>query len=152
MKDELVSFETAKLAREKGFIGHCRWYYNDEEEATTFWYYEGDGTGVNSLDLEQDMLPDEFLCLAPTQSLLQRWLREEGWVHISIVKACVGSDEMEYAYEIQYLPKEFWERKRHVQHLVDIESFEIGPGSYDGAWSSYEEALEEALKRALKLI
>lgn len=87
-----------------------------------------------------------------TQSILQKWVRETYWIHINITKESIGSDEKVYAYEIEYLPKEFWEAKRHVKHLVYIESFVGGMSSYDGGWDTYEEALEVALQKSLNLI
>jgi len=69
IKDELISFETAKLAKEKGF----------DLKATSGMYmcmgiYEGKiGTSIDC----------HRYVVAPTQALLQRWLREKD-VHISL--------------------------------------------------------------------
>ena len=60
MKDELISFETAKLAKEKGF----RIYTNN--------VYDFKGR-LNTMSLIRSV--SESIA-APTQSLLQRWLRE----------------------------------------------------------------------------
>ena len=49
MKDEIVSFETAMLLKEKGFNEPCSYYYEDDEL---------------------------YKCTAPTQSLAQKWLRD----------------------------------------------------------------------------
>ena len=39
MKDQLVSFETAKLAKEKGFNEPCKTSYNKDKEFTDEWIY-----------------------------------------------------------------------------------------------------------------
>lgn len=66
MKEELISFKTAKLAKEKGFdIDTTQRYvfrYAEHESK----YYVG---RLTDNPLQCDIL-------APTQSLLQRWLRE----------------------------------------------------------------------------
>ena len=64
IEEQYVTFETAKLAKEKGFTGiMCnRCYGNDGQ------YYS----------FNVDNIGDEDLGLAaPTQSLLARWLREK---------------------------------------------------------------------------
>jgi len=58
-KEAYVSFETAKLLKEKGFRGDCIAYYNE------------DGRKCLSLNAELFPLP------CPTQAVACRWLREE---------------------------------------------------------------------------
>ena len=59
MKEAYVSFENAKLLREKGFRGDCIAYYND------------DGKKYLSLNAELHPLP------CPTQAVACRWMIEE---------------------------------------------------------------------------
>ena len=62
-EDDLVTYETALLAREKGFDIDCGWKLRKLDDGT-FTH-----TNCSDLGVEQ-----------PTQSLLQRWLREvHGW-------------------------------------------------------------------------
>lgn len=74
MEDQLISFETAKLAKEKGFNlwtsckAHFPLYLKGEIEYRDFIRNIGEP-------------------LAPTQSLLQRWLREEFDYHASVRRA-----------------------------------------------------------------
>ena len=70
MEEQLISFETAKLAKEKGFIPSdgitCKSYLQDGRVGyQTIW----------DLDLKYTCLEDHII--AVTQSLLQKWLREK---------------------------------------------------------------------------
>lgn len=79
-------------------------------------------------------------------------LHKKHGIWISVVVVVVGSDEWEYGYIITYLPKEFEDKKRRSIHLVRIESFQEGIGSYSGAWSTPNEAYSEAIKYCLNKI
>ena len=59
--EDYVSFETAKLLKEKGFITPCNWLYCRDG---TFWHR-------NSV-WDKEMFP------APTQQMAMKWLREKG--------------------------------------------------------------------------
>lgn len=77
MEDEIVSFETAMLLKEKGFNEPCSYYYEDNE-LYKLYYYQGNGTGFvrNSSPINDRLSCEEMQCTAPTQSLAQKWLRE----------------------------------------------------------------------------
>jgi hypothetical protein len=64
MEDQLISFETAKLAKKHGFE------LSMEQRKTTMFYASNGRLCDKVYDFDD-------VCLAPTQSLLQRWLREE---------------------------------------------------------------------------
>lgn len=70
MQDQLILLKTAKLAEEKGFDIACPYGYNhhdlivSEEEVGTLGYL-----------IAWD---------APTQNMLQKWLREKHLIHITI--------------------------------------------------------------------
>ena len=79
MKEQLISFETAKLAKEKGFIPSegitCKSYLQDGRVGyQTIW----------DLDLKHACLEDHII--AVTQSLLQKWLREVHNIHLIAYK------------------------------------------------------------------
>lgn len=94
MEETLITFETAKLAKEKG----CDWI----------------------------LLNNGFPF--PSQSLLQKWLREEKKIRIFVVDVdCADWDEPKYAYFIN------------------------GDGT-ELDFDTYELSLEHALQEALKLI
>lgn len=138
MKEQLISFETAKLAKEKGFwIASYKCYnktgfLNDtcNDEAVSFKY-------------DYRTLPSNDKYLAPTQSLLQAWLREE---HNIIVNLIPYEDEIpECEGDIR---QTLWEDEtidcREIPWLRDITTHTY--------YHSYEEALENALVEGLKLI
>lgn len=62
--DEIVTYEVAKVAKEMGFNEKCNFYYQ-KGVISTDGCFNRYNKGV------------EYICSAPTQSLLQRWLREE---------------------------------------------------------------------------
>jgi hypothetical protein len=110
MKDELIKFETAKLSKEKGFNEDCGWLLHKDNDGS---YTNCDDLGYNQ----------------PTQSLLQRWLREVHDIHIIIESSNqVGVKHNFYNYLI-------WLR---------YESFDV--------YKTYEEALEVGLIKALELL
>ena len=81
MKDELIKFETAKLAKEKGFDFKCRNYYLLKENGINTHEgfdddYWGDNRIVNWNANVVGIKPFIGFVSASTQSLLQRWLRE----------------------------------------------------------------------------
>lgn len=133
LEDQLVSFETAKLAKEKGFesvigLGH-------QKPRGNYYNSNGELNGDCLKELKSIVKKtDEFkLISAPTQSLLQKWLRE---IHDIDVIATFYSDDVNYGYH--------WQRS-----IKGVEMFVSGNDS-DGI--SYEEALEVGLQEALKLI
>ena len=77
MEDEIVSFETAMLLKEKGFNEPCSHYYEDND-LYKLGYYHGDGTGFvrNNSPIDGRFLCEKMQCTAPTQSLAKKWLRE----------------------------------------------------------------------------
>jgi hypothetical protein len=154
MKDQLITLETAKLAKEKGFNIPVSNYINPDGvfdciKPTT---YNDDGDGHYDIDqlggtilqdynnVEIDIFEIEtYGCYfneegieenysAPTQSLLQRWLREEHNIYVEVI-ICNLLDKI-YEYEVST----------------------IGSHKLGSDFKTYEQALEEGLYEALKLI
>lgn len=126
--EEICTYEVCKLAKEKGFnVPTNRYYhiYDDVIEAQNSLEMTSDGCAVfyNSLN--------RCRCAAPTQSLLQRWLREEKGLHISIPLHKGG--EYKYFWAIDSL-----NRKKKTDDIA-----------YN-LFDTYELALEDALKYALE--
>lgn len=126
MKEQLISFKTAKLAKEKGFdipLQHTVANINQ--------LYDVDNNKIHTNSTSVDNW-NKFSTVisAPTQSLLQRWLREKHG--ISVLINCI--DENLYNYEIVY-----FNCKKNQIYGKGLRLF-------------YEEALEEGLQKALKLI
>ena len=130
MKDELIIFETAKLAKEKGFDWHILHSYRDgildldDNYAGTISEMYFNANGRNRTKFKE-------VISAPTQSLLQKWLRE---VHNIIVFVAPFKD--------------------HASDVNDrLEwNYTIYGKSIGRNLKSYEEALEIGLQEALKLI
>lgn len=133
MKEEVVTFETAKLAKKKGFYWTTSLYYNNEN---IYQYAFPHGERYNNT-YEASV----FICTCPTQSLLQRWLREVHDIHI-----VVGTYTHNGKTGLKFEQKQFgatiiceWitdEQMSDNELLFDI----------------YELALEDGLKEGLNLI
>lgn len=76
MEDQLITFETAKLARDKGI------------DITTNGYYDGVGTYCSGVYNKYALHPHFSGCY--TQSLLARWLREVHQLHVVAVSHVSG--------------------------------------------------------------
>lgn len=134
MKEQLITLKTAKLAKEKGFDYKTISYYSHPTE------YEPELTLYNINDEEEldfcnwnkmDNFPWLYYS-APTQSLLQEWLRETYNMHINISNiALINSvkNDGSYNYSI-FKPSD----KTNDKGL------------------NYKEMLESALQKALELI
>lgn len=121
----ICTYEVCKLAKEKGF-----------PQYDVDFFYEWDGLrNIHSLCnynwYRESPYPQNFSA-APTQSLLQRWLREEKKVEVYV--------------------RHFEETNKYPHHFGTIitgdkgETLEIGEKMFD----TYELALEDALKYALE--
>jgi len=131
--EELITYETAKLAKEKGF----KWKFNtlDNYKLGQYSYFERHDNKTNVIAISHYEY-DTTNCsawkngiAAPTQSLLQRWLREEHNIHINIYW-----DEEFYSFE-------FYTSECGISNM-----------KYEDLKMSYEKCLEFALLEALKLI
>jgi len=143
MKDQLISFETAKLARESGFDEECGLNYAQDGEVQTLQYWEGNGNGFESnSEIDCDFyIENNPVCSAPTQSLLQRWLREVHEIEVISYPIIVGSYSFKI-YKFTEIINIIYLNGRNVSNKKDNNK----------SWPNYEEALEEGLQEALKLI
>ncbi len=124
MKDEYVSFETAKIAKEKGFDEKTIDWYSEKGELINLYYAWTWNTNKGNRD--------DFVCSAPTQSLLQRWLREVHEMQAEVHSYHRG--ESGYTY-------------------YEVVTGKCGEGFITTSnFKTYEEALEHGLQKALELI
>ena len=73
--EDYVSFETAKLLKNKGFDGECRTYYKVFlKDRIAAIYHSSENRGISEDD------PNEILC--PTIQMVMKWLRIEHNIHI----------------------------------------------------------------------
>jgi hypothetical protein len=133
--EQLVELETANLAKEKGFCEDTPKVYVETLEHTLEMGRGGDCTfpyqSPRILDKGNFDDWDIFHCNAPTQTELQRWLREIKFVYVN-VQPIIYTGELKASY---------------YQPLINQSTISIRK-KYD----TWEEALEEGLKEALKLI
>ena len=125
MEEKLVSYNVAKLAKEVGFnvVTEYRFFYNSELTTKT---------------PSQSSKPTIY---APTQGLLQKWLREIHNIEISVRAIKWENTELKtglaldsYEYEMYPLNKPYY-----IYHKVS-------------GFKTYEQALEQAILESLKLI
>jgi hypothetical protein len=117
--DEICTYEVAKLAKEKGFDGNSRHVYNNDRRLL----------GVKGVRCWH-----KVECAAPTQSLLQRWLREEKGYY---VYPLFDNVQLMWDWVCREKTGDKW------IPLVGLE-FHLFP--------TYELALEDALKSALEIL
>lgn len=126
MTEELVTLETAKLLKDKGFNWKCEHLIDRNKVITKY-----DLPQSMSCCTEIDDEPVEFLC--PTLYITQKWLRETKNLHI----------------EIFYMRGDYW-----VYTILTIPEHDL-VGLSDRPiihYKSYEGALEAGIQEALKLI
>jgi hypothetical protein len=133
MEDALILFETAKLAKEKGFNYKVTNHFRDGANYNKELINAGSAYNMNSS--EEQELWNTNLYSAPTQSLLQKWLREVHKIKILVTHSPSGMYNFEiYKWNFDNA-KGIWERIGHITH-----------------YETYEQAFEEGLKEALTLI
>ena len=125
MEDTLITFETAKLAKEKGFPQEPNKlkipYYNYKGE------FKGDVKDWLRKYLRNEDTSDVESVSAPTQSQLAKWLREKHNIHLIAYKN-INIDGYDWCYIT-------------TDGITNINSYK-----------TYEEAYEIGLQEALKLI
>ncbi len=161
MKDQLIKFETAELAKNKSFNieGNIVYDLQNNNNIINFKdlyveeFIEDVSTGYRDKALNylkegykrvDDNTDDGYFLLAPTQTLLQRWLRETHKIHINI-DVHIDENDINKGYTF-CVYKKGMDKVNHELNLLNLE-FDNYPYS-----SSYEEALEVALQEGLKLI
>ena len=116
--EETVTYEVCKLAKKKGFNEKCYHYYQNGA-------LESDGC-FNRYNKGVDSV-----CSAPTQSLLQRWLREEKRIDAGAVWDNRDGKWIGYVNEMD---------------MPDL----VGEYVLSDTYVSYELALEDALKYVIE--
>lgn len=151
MTDTLISFETAKLAREKGFKELVSTYYLEggiKREERVYIHYNIDESFYVELDEFLENFNNEFKetldgdrCLgcdhkkylvrysAPTQLLLQKWLIQNYKIHAFVMPTC----------------------NYYNTFIINCNNKLVSTKRF-GIYKSYEEALEQVLIQGLKLI
>ena len=123
--EDYVSFETAKLLKEKGFNAKCNKCYA---------YFADDD--IRCLNLKypkpaQSLIANRHPCI--TLQMAMKWLREVHELFISI-----GNDDLDYNWQIFDIKN----RDENLDPICKSESY--------GGICSYEIAVEEAIKYCLE--
>lgn len=121
IKEAYVSFETAKLLKEKGFDESCYQKYDSDGELSF--------NHVGYINSEKSC--DDFYALAPTHQMALAWLREVHNINIDIVPVW---NQIRWEYQI------FIITPTTSQH----------PYVDDTLYLNYEEAIDAALKYVLE--
>ena len=137
MKDQLISFDVAKLAKEKGFKEYCIAYFSISGEEM---YFREDGMYFHSNGANGRLI------LRPTQSLLQKWLREEHGIIVLADYGFVDDSTDAYCWSITTFNTE---SKSDFDRLITIQSLSE---QFRDWYENYEEAIEEGLLKALQMI
>ena len=131
--EDYVSFETAKLLKEKGF---------DENTEHEIWYVIkqfSTGCHWNSCTYKVGDITREYdgaCCISmPTLQMAMKWLREVHNIHISV-----------YPFNRELPITE------NTPYTCDVATKKLSPmrGHLRGTWKTYEQACEAAIKYCLK--
>lgn len=131
--DEIVTFEVAKLAKEKGFDWMPSMYFHSGVESDLR------VVGVNGAN--PNKMPHSPHISCPTQTQLQRWLREEKGIVIDVVldwQYNIEVEEIRYQYRIG------------SKRRMTIEGVQTRGIVRDRYFATYELALEDAELYVLK--
>ena len=129
MKDTLITFETAKLAKEHGF---------DFPVKNAYWRnIENNYVEVDNLDDFPNSVMEGHNYSRPSQTVLRKWLRMEHFIHIIIIPYGFmgGEDLINHDNTFSYF---IYDNDKYITDGVDF--------------LTYEDALEIALREALKLV
>ena len=172
MEEQIISFETAKLAKEKGFDAYCNcWYFignKDQIEEYPKYYREKclknyqeidrqliykaiggqHGKTINQkFNNEIDLLN---VIAAPTQSLLQKWLREEHNIYIEVNIKNVNSVQ-KFFFSISH-ENNLLEGYSNVLDIWLGLDYSKQINTEHNICNAYEDALEQGLLESLNLI
>ena len=127
--EDYVSFETAKLLKEKGFDCACKVWYS---EYTSQFFC---GKKYTSIEFDDHNRFDEnykFICYAPTLQMAMKWLREVYGIYPDIAVEEIDDNTTFFRVDGIYLKqKKMWDK-------------------YNNLFKTYEEACEEAIKYCLE--
>ena len=139
MQEQLITFETAKLAKEKGFDFRCEKAYFETLKHALETSRDGEITfPYKPPRILKRNYGDEFtifIAEAPTQSLLQKWLREKHEIYVSPRESYSFDNTLEYVCTVN---------GTYVNHNIKDKPI--------NRFDTYEQALEVGLQEGLKLI
>lgn len=138
MKEQLINFETAKLAKEKGFDLITNQAFDLRIYRPSNLFEEN----IEKISNAKEYSNSEYERFQrPSQSLIQRWLREKHRVDIQITR----NKPMYHEYRVEIYK---------INDDTNYQYLQINENNSDYCkwFNIYEDALENALQEALKLI
>lgn len=126
IEEDIITLKTAKLAMEKGFKKFNAQYNYSEENNYNL---------CLNVYTKEDLL-NYKIYPAPTQALLQKWLRNEKKLSVNIFLV-FNSVKKIWSYEIESLNTDLFIENKNISEIDE---------------NTYEEALEDGLQRALMLL
>ena len=138
--EDFVSFETAKLLRDKGFNGVCYFIYRYDGIQFYCATHRAQPTTNKNITEENEKNPKFKVheCTCPTQQMAMKWLREVHHIFIDI------------DWDARPEPKEFG-NKPYFSLITNMNTNEFYSGKdLPGECASYEEACETAIKYCLE--
>lgn len=137
MKEQIISFETAQIAKEKGF---------EQNPYKVEYCYGPTYTDGSNINLRNSLYnPESNICTAPSQSALQRWLREIHQIETRIWAEHYPNGTNWCCQALQWdLTLDF-----KTSDLIKNGTFAFGD---NGEFKTYEESLEFILQEAVKMI
>lgn len=128
-EEQFIELKTAKLAKQAGFDWKINMYYY---HTTVGWQLR------NIRDIPEFIKGNDKCIPAPTQSVLQRWLREIKGISVEVYHEIVwvegGTLGIKWTYRVCYL-------KSNKSDVLPFDEFD-----------TYEAALEAGLQKCLTLI
>lgn len=119
MTEQIVKFETAKLAQEKGFD-----VFSKFGQDISLFTKDGEHTYYANYGFMYSGLSDGYIP-APTQSIMQRWLRENHDIDVWAKPFILENMEKEYLGFINFLPNAS-NGKNYTTHKTYEEAIEFG--------------------------
>lgn len=150
MEEQIVTYEIAKLAKEKGFDVMVKGSYTEYLKTQTDPEYPDGGGPFSMVKGEVDFDNSYFknngsgdysnnnnynMCAAPTQALLQKWLREHHKIYVS--------------------PRESWSIDNTLEFVCTVNGSYANHTSIDkpiNRFDTYEDAMEAGLKLGLSIV
>ena len=127
IEEAYVSFEVAKLLKEKGFDEYCRYFYDCETPNTGYLSNKKYGESIHN----SKVYDGRNLVACPTHQMAMAWLRE---VHNIIIE-----------------PESVWNGKEWEYLLFVVTPQNADSPYYEhNPYKSYEECIEAALKYVLE--
>ena len=128
METQIISFETAKLAKEKGLVGYGHMYNSDGDIIP---YYPPKGDPLEGYQ-------DRDTYFAPIPSVVQKWLMEEYNIIVYFIPCWNDDDDSFYGFHFAICETD--EDKSLVSSKYSIEM----------VYDTPEDALDSGLFEALK--